>query len=435
MKIIKTILAALLFSALAKADDTASLQSMLNAGPSTLVSGKTYYISQPLSVSSPLNMNGATIKTSQVSGAAILLYSGSISNGTVQGSWNSTMAANPSGNYGIRILGSGVQVSYMVIEGFPAYGILCSNGTFSNLSIMGNVIRSTGYVGFFFDPEASGSTGNVFSYNTIDRSMLPGSTIKDACVDIRASTNNPAYSTSNWTISGNTFKMPVNPASTANECMEVRYMTGSVISGNVCTGGSIALSVVRSKTVLVSNNKCFSQNQEGIEFASSEGCNTSNNYISGSLGSGILLDGYSTTPSLQSAACNIVLNGDTVLNPKAEAVHVYYHCKNITANGLVVTVSTKGFNIEQADSVYSVGTKITGLTPAAIAYMLDTAPGHLFIQGGQVSSCSNAVFAYSAQPSAVVDYIFLTGTILNTSGKIGSYFLNGAHLGTNIKFQ
>src|SRR5581483_1314497 len=155
-------------------DDTYSLQTQLNAGNVTLTAGRTYNVTG-LTVTHALNMNGATINMTAASGAAVKLTAtgASVTNGTINGTWNNTTPGNPSGVIGMRILANNCSISKVNVSSFSSYGILV--GPYSNSSVTYCTIQNTGYIAFYFDAETANINGGTFSNNVVDRSMLPPS--------------------------------------------------------------------------------------------------------------------------------------------------------------------------------------------------------------------------------------------------------------------
>src|ERR1700753_764235 len=100
-------------------NDTQSLQSQLDAGNVTLVSGKTYHVTG-LNVTHSLNMNGATINligTNPYTYALAITAAGvKVSNGTITGMWNNQTAGDAGGYGGIIISASKCSVSHVSIS-------------------------------------------------------------------------------------------------------------------------------------------------------------------------------------------------------------------------------------------------------------------------------------------------------------------------------
>jgi len=409
------------------ADDTATLQNQLNAGNVTL-SPRVYNVTG-LTVTHTLNLNGATINMIATTGAAIKLTGAgaSISNGAVTGAWNyATTVANPSGCIGIRLLADNCSVSKVNLSQFDGYGILIGN--FAAPTITGCNISKIGYIGIYYSPEAT-TTGGSVTNNMIDRSMLSPSTVMQGAVQIRASTTNAAYSTTGWTITGNTIKMPVMPSNSANECLEVRYMTNSTVSGNTFIGGSIGASVVRSSGITVTQNTCSSQSLEGIEFADSQSSTSSGDIINSGYGVGVLLDG-----SVGCAGINIA--GDQISGTSGECIHAYTNTSNVTIKDCTLTTNSgaKAINLQQTSGVTITNTAFVGNSAGTLVVLLDTCPGNVSMTGGSISNFTSCVVSiYSAKAGQVVNNVTMSGvTVANVPKALLSTLSNGATLGSNI---
>ena len=287
------------------ADDTRTLQNQLYAGDVTLTAGRTYNITG-LEVTHKLNLNGATLNLiSQWYGFAITMTgkSAGVTNGTIKGQWRSTAYGDPSGYGGIYILADRCSVSHVNISNFSSYGIVV--GACNSTSVTYCNISNTGYIGYFYDAESKSTAGGVFSNNTVDRSMLPASTVQQAAVAVRGSTANNAVKTSNWTITNNIIKMPVNPSGMPAECIEVRHCNSAYVANNTAEAGTIGVSMVACKGSVVQNNTISNSKLQGIEFADCNSSKTWDNVVSGSAGEGILIDGGTGSDGIQ-------LNGDKI---------------------------------------------------------------------------------------------------------------------------
>lgn len=438
-KLITLLLFSLLFVAV-RADDTGFIQAQLNAGNYTMPTGHAdWHISGNLLVTHAFHMNGNTIIASQTTGAAIRLTTAgaSIDNGTITGPWVYTTAGNTNGVTGIRILADNCTVSNVTISQFSAYGILI--GAYNNPTVTGSTVTKTGYIGLYFDAETANTHNGTVTNNTFDRSMLNPATVNGLAIGIRASTSNPAYSTSNWTITGNTVKMPALPANWAAEGIEVRYMNNAVIGNNTFIGGSIGISVVRSGNILVSGNNVSNSQLECIEFASSSNSATLNNTVNGSAGVGILLDGYGTSPFYTPACTNIALNGDNIRNTVNAAIEVEKNNSFITISGADMTTLNKGIDILQSDHITIVGAKVDGGHHANTSgIFLDKCKGNMTVIGGQLINVSCGLNAYNDNSVAgisLTDNITFSGvSFAGTTQRQCGVFSGGAAYGTNIFF-
>ncbi len=409
-------------------DDTKTLQQLLNAGDVTLTAGKTYNITG-LSVPHAFNLNGAYVNMTRNGGAAIRLTAtgASISNGSLTGPWSNTTPGNPSGVEGILMSASNTSVSYVSVSSFASYGILA--GPVNNISITNCQIANTGYIGFFFDAETALTSGGTFSNNIVDRSMVPASSIMETGVAIRGSTSNPAITTSGWTISGNTIRMPSLPASVEAECMEVRYILNTTISNNTFIAGSIGCSVVEASKMTVSGNKLSGSTEEAIEFAD---CNASallNNVITSSFNVGELIDGGI-------GSNGVTITNDVISGTKAECIHTYLGTQNVTITGCNLSASkgAMGINLQATNNVKIVNTIFNGNSVATEAVTLDTCPGNLTISGGSVSNFKSCVIAiYNVKAGLTTNNVTMTGvTVTGVARALSSVVENGAILGSNV---
>ncbi len=410
-------------------DDTKTLQQLINAGNVTLTAGKTYNITG-LWVPHSLNLNGASINMTNTSNwaTAITLSApgASISNGNLTGKWSNSNPGDPNGVIGIQMQADNSSVSHVNVSSFASFGILA--GPYNNTSVTNCTITNTGYLGFFFDAETAITSGGTFSNNIVDLSMVPASKILESAVAIRGSTAISNITTSNWTISGNTLKMPASPASMDAECLEVRNMLNSTISSNTFSGGSIGCSSVRCSGITVSSNKLSGSTEEAIEFAD---CNTSvsqNNIITSTRNVGELLDGDN--------GCNgITITNDVVSGTVYECIHAYLNTKNVTITGCTLTAAkgTMAINLQATSNVKIVNTTINGNSVGTEAVMLDTCPGNLTITGGSISNFKSVIAIYNVKSGLTTNNITMSGVkVTGVANALASDVENGAILGSNI---
>ena len=411
-------------------DDTKTLQQLLNAGNVTLTAGKTYNITG-LWVPHSLNLNGASINminTNKWATAITLSAAGaSISNGNLTGTWSNSTPGDPNGVMGIEAKANNCSVLHVNISSFASFGILV--GPYNNTSVTYCSIANTGYIGFYFDAETAITSGGTFSNNIVDRSMVPAAKILQPAVAIRGSTAISNITTSNWTISGNTLKMPVSPSNMSAECIEVRNMLSSTISNNTFSAGSIGCSSVTCSNITVSSNKLSGSTEEAIEFAD---CNTSvsqNNIITSTRNVGELLDGDN--------GCNgITITNDVVSGTTKECIHAYLNTKNVTITGCALTAANgaMAINLQATSNVKIANTVFNGNGVATEAVMLDTCPGNLTITGGSISNFKTCVIAiYNVKSGLTTNNITMSGvTVTGVARALASDVENGAILGSNI---
>lgn len=417
-------------------DDTATIQAGLNAGNYLLpVKPGGYFISSPLTATHKFFLNGQVITATQTTGAALLLSTGGSvhgQGGVIAGPYNPATTGDAAGGIGIRMLAAGTEVDSVHVSQFAGYGIL--GGSFSNLKVDHCLIDKIGYFGFYYDPEANGLSGIIFTNNTVDRSMLNPATALQAGVAIRASTANFADTVKNCTITGNLIIMPYNPgpggASAAVECLEVRTMANSTVSNNTFIAGTIGASVVHCERMVVAFNKCTNQRDCGIEFADTQDSRTGYNSIKGSLKDGILFDGGNVRCKRDT------LLYDTVRTAANAPFHAYFLTRRIVIRGCDFTTVSKGYNLQQTDTVLIDHSKMDGQgLPNTYGIFLDETAGNVTITTGSIVRCTAAVFAYSTTVGMVVNNN--VGTNVNLGGTITQFagtFTNGAHYGTNNHF-
>jgi len=288
-------------------------------------------------------------------------------------------------------------------------------------------------MGYFYDAESASTSVGTFSYNTVDRSMVPASTVTQMAVGIRGSASNKSIVTSSWTITNNTIKMPANPTDWTAECAEFRCINNSYIANNVTTGGSIGLSVVAGTGNVLQNNTLNSAKLEGIEFADCNNCKTYNNVIPSSAGVGILING--------SAGCNgVQLNGDKISGTKQECIHAYTNTTNLTISGCNLTSSTAGtfgINLQKSTAVKIQNNTLTGNGLGNIAVEVDNCSGNISLTGGKVSNFKSCVVSiYNSTKGLVTNNVSMSG--VSVSGTPKAYIpvlANGGLLGTGISLS
>ncbi|MFB9845111.1 right-handed parallel beta-helix repeat-containing protein [Mucilaginibacter ginsenosidivorans] len=409
-------------------DDTQALQKYLNVGDVTLAPGKTYNVTG-LRVTYDFDLNGSTIHMTRTSGTGISLVTNgaTVTNGSVTGIWSSSALGNPNGVQGMAIYADNVSISNVTVSSFPSYGIVVV-GAHNNPSVTNCTITSNGYIGFYFDAETANTSGGVFSNNLVDQSMLPAATISESGAAIRGSSSN-GITTSNWTITGNTFKMPVKPTNWSAEGIEVRYMTNSVISNNTFIAGSIGCSVVRSSGITVSANQFSGSDAEALEFADCKLCSTKSNVITSAFNIGILLDG-------SGGSSDITLNSDVISGTGSDCIEAYKGCLNVTVTNCTLTAakSGKAINLMATSGVKIQNSVFIGNSVASMAVMLDTCPGNFSMTGGSVTNFKSCVITiYSNQSGLVTNNVIMSGvTVSGVPTALAKVVGNGASVGSNV---
>jgi parallel beta-helix repeat protein len=411
-------------------NDTQSLQSQLDAGDVTLVSGKTYHVTG-LNVTHSLNLNGATINLYSTNPTYALNLSApgvQVSNGTITGQWINHEQGDPGGYGGIVITASNCSVSHVNISSFSAYGI--NVGPVDSTSVTYSTISNTGYIGFFYDSGNVSTSGGNFSNNTVDRSMLPPATIQQMAIGIRSSPSNSNAVVSGWVISNNTIKMPVNPTDLSAQAIELMYCNNLLIENNTISSGSIGISLVHCLNTTVKANTCSDISQEGIEYADSQSCTGQNNVISGSGNVGELIDG-------SVGSSNIQITGDKISGTAQECIQSYFQTQNLTISGCNLSIlasNTYAIHLQESNLVKVVNCNINGKGIGNAAILVDNCPGNLSMTGGTVAGFQTSViFVYNSTQGLVTNNISMSGVTVTSVPQGFAYDLeNGGLLGTNI---
>ena len=413
------------------ANDTQTIQSQLDAGNVTLTAGKTYHITG-LKLTHSLDLNGATLNLTTTNPNSFALTISApgvqVTNGTITGTWNNQNPGNPSGYGGMIILASKCSVSHVNISAFSSYGIYA--GTVDSTSVTYSNISNTGYIGFFFNAGATSTSGGIFSYNTVDRSMLAPASVQQMAIGIRGSPLNSAVTTTGWVISNNNIKMPVNPADLSAQGMELRRCNNALIENNTLSSGSIGISMVDCSNNMVKANTCNNVSQEGIEYANCIACTGQNNVISGSGQVGELIDG-------DIGSTNIQITGDKISGTVHECIQGFYKTQNLTISGCTLSTSSPdsfAINLQKSNLVKVINCDINGNGIGYSAIQLDNCPGNLTVTGGTISSFKTSViYIYNSTPGLITNNISVTGTKI-TSVPLGFTFEldNGGLLGSSI---
>jgi parallel beta-helix repeat protein len=410
------------------ADDTAALQALLNAGPVTLPSGHTYNVTG-LTVNFNLNMNGDVINFTPLTGAAMRLQKPNItlSNGTIKGTWVPTGSVT-SAYSGIGIFGSNTTITNMVIENIQGYGIVCS-GALNGLVITNNHIINTSFIAFYFDAESAVTTGGTFSGNTIDKSAIPIANAHQLAVGIRGSSTNGTVTTG-WTIANNVIKMPVPLAGQAvdatAECMELRYITNTTVSGNTLSGGSMGVSIIETSGMKMIGNKFSGSSLQAAELGDAKGMVCQNNVVTSCLGVGYLFDG--------SVGSNgVTMTNDNISGTKNACIETTKGTQNLTLTGCTLTAGagSPSMNLQATNAVSLVNTTLKG---GMEAILLDTCPGNLTVNGGTISNFTKCVvYISNSSSSCVTNNVTMTNvTVSGVPAALGTYLSNGGTIGKAI---
>ncbi|HWD89482.1 MAG TPA: right-handed parallel beta-helix repeat-containing protein [Mucilaginibacter sp.] len=423
------LLGALLTPEFTYADDSATVQAMINAG-TAFPAGKTYTVSISLLVNKNVNFNGDIINWAGTAGGCLKIQTAGVivQNGTITGTWTPTGAYNNAGPSGIVIYADNVTVSKMTIQNVTAYGIVVS-GARNNPIITYNKIVNCGYICFYYDSEAA-TTGGTFSFNTCDRSQIPPANVHELAVGIRAVSSGTTPLTTGWTVNNNTITMPLNPTDWTAECIEVRTVANCVISGNTFNQSSIGVSIARSSGVTVTNNKFSGAQLEAIEIEDSKNTATNNNIIAGGIGIGILLDGAV-------GSSNTTITGDNISGMAKDCIQSVAGTNTVKVINAKLSAGTnaKAFNLIGTTGVTVTGTTMTGNSSAGqMAVYLTNCAGGLTINGATISNFAKCLVYISNTTSGMVtNNVNVSGNVVTgVPTALSTYLTNGGSVGSAV---
>jgi len=217
--------------------------------------------------------------------------------------------------------------------------------------------------------------------------------------------------TSDVKVIGNTFIQCVDPTNSTPLGVELRYIEGGVISGNVSRDGSMLCSVAASNRVTVDGNVAYSPTYYAIEVAGTAdaGCFDtviSNNTINGNsvCNEGIALQGAT-------ASKRATVTGNTVRDC-GNGIYVFTEWEAVSVASNVVS-QTAGVAIYLAVCPYSsvTGNVVSG-TPAYAMFMNDCS--NQTITGNIIDGATTAgIGLYS--PTGVVDYVTLGNNVFSST--------------------
>ena len=415
---------------LSYADDTALVQGMITNG-TAFPAGKTFTVSASLTVNKSINFNGDIINYTGTAGGCLLIKAAGvvIQNGTINGTLTPTTTFTAgSGPSGITIYADNVTITKMTIQNITNYGIVVS-GARNKPVITYNTILNTGYIGFFYDSEAA-TIGGTVTNNVINRGQLAPAAVHQPAIAIRAVGSGTTPVTTGWNIAYNAIVMPLNPTDWTAECIEVRTVANSTITGNVFNQSTIGVSMVRCDGVTVSSNKFANVQLEAIEVADSNNSICSNNTITGG-GLGYIFDG-------PVGSNNTTITGDHISGTTKDCIQAVAGTKNIKIVNAVLSASTgaKALNLLGTTGVTVTGTTMTGNNSAGqMAVYLTNCAGNLTINGATISNFTKCLLYISNSATGLVtDNISVTGnTVTGVTTPMGTYLMNGSKVGTNVK--
>jgi hypothetical protein len=406
------------------ADDTAQLQAMINAGNVILPAHHAPYTITHLDLVHSLNAGGNKINCIQPRGIAITMTGNGIklSNAELAGVEDTI---NPSGTTAIRINGDNDTVNHVYIHKFSAYGVL--GGTSDSPVVTQDNISDIGYIGFFFIADKRSMRGGVVARDTFDRSMLSTLTVTQGDLLLRGGKEFPSRG---WRVHDNLFMMPFLPKDITSECFELRYSPYSTIYNNVCIGGTIAISVVRSDYVSTYHNKCTKQNHEAIEYADSGNGMIKDNTISDQAGLGVLIDGFAPI------GCHFdTLLNNTIQRCQSFGMQLYKDTHDIYISNCTISTSSKAIYLNAAYGVTIQNCRLTGNGGGTVAVFLDNSIGKVAIKGGSLNGFGHKFFVYGSK-AVVADDLSTDGVkVTGNMADIDNSLSGGASVGSNIHIK
>lgn len=416
----KKLLFFLLFPVFAHADDTALVQSYVASGN---LPTRTYNCSGTILLTHSLNLHGSIVNYTSLTGHAWNFTGNNLKiyNGTINGP-NATQ--NPSGALGIYN-GSFAHdtVDNVTVTNFPNYGIIYIN---CNYPVVTNChISYIGYVGVYFNPSSSISTGGVFENNTINRADQPPTTVSQPALLVRGVSD--SLQITYYSIHDNIFIMPVSPTSKAAECFEIRNTAHCKIYNNSFQNGSIGLSTAYSFYLTAYNNVMTGQNQEGLELGNTANSNAHNNRIFSQLNVGALLDGLAGDPT----------QFDTLKNNKIYGcgsfpVQLYQsQVHDIVIDGDTLTSKTNAIYVQSAYNVTIKNSQLIGTSPAQYAVYSANSPGGIVMFCSTVTNFTNkSLYIYGSTPVNTTGISFTNFVLSGTPNGYTSLLSGGATIGT-----
>jgi hypothetical protein len=401
-------------------DNTAALQQLINAGNVVLPKGHAPYTITSLTLVHSLNLNGNTINCISQGSAINMSYPNvSCSNGTLAGISD---LDDPSGAAGIYMTANHDSVSHMYIHNFPAYGIVGGDG---NAPVVANSkISEIGYMGIFFDSENHNIFGGIIAADTVDQSMMSAATIAESAMNIRGSST---CASSQWSVHNNRLIMPYLPLNWNAECFELRYAPHSVVDQNICIGGSIGISVVRTNYAKTTNNVFTNQNIEALEYADSNHGYMGSNNISSQV-VGVLLDGAN--------GCNAdTLSNNVIWGCASYCMQFYFgtHAIFISGGSMTMSAPSNALYLQGAHGITLNNVSFVGGGIGTVPIVFDTSAGNLTMNGGSISGFTQYTLYIYSLVATTTNNIYLKGvTFSKTPKSIGKYLKNNATVGTNI---
>ena len=406
------------------ADDTAAIQAMIDAGNTTLPAHHSYTITR-INLSHSLNANGSTFNCLLPGGAAFTMTTPGVklSNAEIVGQSDIT---NTGGSWGVEVNGDNDTVTRAYIHKFTAYGILGGDGNTPVITY--NKVTDIGYVGVFFVSGKHDIHGGTVAHDTIDRSMLDAQTVTQGALFLRGGKD---HFSPGWKVHHNLLIMPFLPKDITSECFELRTASHSVIYDNVCIGGSIGISVVKSDYVITSRNNCTKQKEEGIEYADSNNGMVKDNIIRDQAGLGMLLDGFAP---LQCS--NDTIMGNKIANCKSHGIQLFKDTHDIVIRDCDITTSTKAVNIQGAYGVKLENCHLHGDgTGHSVGLFFDNSQGKVTMHGGSMDGFGHKFYIYTNKAVTTDDILLDKVKDKNNAAEFDKTLSGGGGAGNNIKIN
>jgi parallel beta-helix repeat protein len=321
---------------------------------------------------------------------------------TLEGLTLECNGANQSSGNGV-VCGNETTVLNCSILNASNYGVYGLNK--SGVSVEGCVVVDSGNIAIFIQATSANQSEVKVIDNTVNRESL-GTSISEGGIKVRG--DKALFETRNVRIEGNTVVMPISPTSAAAICIELWGGSPySTISGNICSGGSMCISIDSSSYTTCVSNIGVNHNKYGIELAGSSNCTVSANSLDGgNLGAnseGIIVSAAGST--------NNSIVGNSLIGFTLDGIHVAAgnDCNIVSSNAITHSGNRYGINVQTSDSVVVSANTING--------------GNSALKGLVIESSSSCVVSGNAIKDFTQHGILLLATSLdvdNTSINGGS---------------
>jgi hypothetical protein len=244
----------------------------------------------------------------------------------------------------------GIITSANVASGFTAKNLKVRNCLFglSPVSNSNITIDSCNIAATFADSIRAYNSAGTQAHsnikiinNTLNMSDNDPATTNYICLQVWGTGN---YFTNDVVVANNTMTQVIDPTDSAAECCEFRFLNNAVFEGNVCSGGSMMISVGASNNVAVNGNTGINQTFYSVEVG------------------GLSTSGGATVnqPCTNVAVTGNSIKGGNILN-YALGIQGTYPSKGITMSGNSIEGTTLYgiFVNDQWDDIAITGNRIT----------------------------------------------------------------------------